>query len=223
MDADNQMPTTPEEREIREEIVSTARSLSFAGLSPGTTGNISAVFGSRIICSPTNSNLAHLIAEDLSVVDREGNYVSGNKPTKETAIHAAMYQAASSVQAVVHLHATYSTALSCLNDLDPEDALPAMTPYLTMRAGAVKLIDYFAPGSPDISLAILAAASQGSRAMLLANHGCLVGGNSLAEASSIAHELEESAKLYFITSGFGVNFLTANQQNEISESSRSRT
>ena len=90
-----------------------------------------------------------------------------------------------------------------------------MTPYLTMRAGAVCVIPYFAPGSANIAQAIGDRAAHGSRVMLLANHGSLIAAGSVAEATTIAHELEEAAKLFFLTRGLAVNRLTGQQLAEL--------
>lgn len=212
MVASDERPKDAVGRGLRDEIVRAGRALKAAGLSPGTTGNMSVSHGSTIICTPTGADLAALIAEELSIINRAGEHVGGHRPTKESFMHAEMYRAAPSITAVIHLHSSYATAFSCLEDLDPDDAIRPVTPYLTMRAGQVSVIPYFPPGDEGIAAAIGGRAAHGSRAMLLANHGSLVGGNSLAEATSIAQELEEAAKLYFITTGHAVRFLNLEQR-----------
>ena len=100
----------------------------------------------------------------------------------------------------MHLHSTYATALSCLDDTDPDDALPPITPYVVMRVGRVPLLPYRHPGSADVRPLVLARAREHA-AVLLANHGPVVSGRSSRDAVFAAEELEEMAKLVFLTQG----------------------
>jgi len=116
--------------------------------------------------------------------------------------------------AVVHLHSTYATALSCRSDLPPDDAVPPLTPYVIMRVGRVALVPYSRPGDTTAAGAIrhLAAAH---RAVLLANHGPVVAGRDLETAVSAAEELEETARLFFILEGRPYRPLSREQIDEV--------
>jgi ribulose-5-phosphate 4-epimerase/fuculose-1-phosphate aldolase len=107
----------------------------------------------------------------------------------------------------VHLHSTYTTALSCLEDTNPEDAIPAISPYVVMRVGRVPLLPYTRPGSAEVKPLVLAKAS-GHAAVLLANHGPVVSARTFRDAVFAAEELEETAKLVLLTRGFPVRRLT---------------
>ena len=139
-----------------------------------------------------------------------GTLVSGDKPTKELPLHRAFYEGRPQTEAVVHLHSTYATALSCLADTDPEDAIPPITPYMVMRVGRVPVLPYTAPGSPDVAPLVRARAPEHA-ALLLANHGPVVAGTSLDSAVFTAEELEETAKLVWLTRGLKVRPLDAAQ------------
>ena len=71
----------------------------------------------------------------------EGNLLEGDKPSKEAVFHLAMYQKNPECKAIVHLHSTYLTALSCLENLDPSNAMKAFTPYYVMRVGKMQVSD----------------------------------------------------------------------------------
>ena len=120
----------------------------------------------------------------------------------------AFYQARPSARAVVHLHSTYATALSCLADVDPEDAIPPITPYVVMRVGKVPILPYARPGSPDVAPLVAARAGEHT-AVLLQNHGPVVAGLSLDAAIYSAEELEEAARLAIVTRGMPVRLLDA--------------
>ncbi len=111
---------------------------------------------------------------------------------------------------MLHLHSTYATALSCLADVDPEDAIPPITPYVVMRVGKVPVLPYTRPGSPEVAPLIRAKGAHHA-AILLANHGPVVAAASLEAAVFAIEELEETAKLALITRGMHVRRLTGDQ------------
>jgi len=81
------------------------------------------------LITPTSSSFGRLEPERLSLLDPEGRHRDGDKPSKEWAVHRAMYRARSLAGAVVHLHAPNCMAVACLGHLDPESVLPPLTPY----------------------------------------------------------------------------------------------
>ena len=111
---------------------------------------------------------------------------------------------------MVHLHSTYATALSCRTDLDEDDCVPPLTPYVVMRVGRVKLVPYFRPGDHAGGEMIRALGGKHA-AVLLANHGTIVSGPSLAATVHAAEELEETAKLIALTAGWPHRLLDAEQ------------
>ena len=107
------------ESKIRERVVATGSSLYKRGLSPGSSGNISARLEDGWLLTPTNSSLGELDPASLSKLDWNGNLISGAKPSKEYFLHLAMYQKRRQSGAIVHLHCSYAAAISCLDGLNP--------------------------------------------------------------------------------------------------------
>lgn len=198
---------------LREQIVAAARSLYQRGYTFGTAGNISARSGDRIVISPTNSSFGSLEPEDLAEVSLAGEALPGPVPSKEAHFHLAAYRARPEAGAVVHLHSCHATAVSCLADLDMEDALPVYTPYFAMRLPCLPVAEYFPPGDAALAPAVEAAASK-SPALLLRNHGSIATGRTLQEASALAEEIEEQARLYFLLGSRGL-VLTADEVAEL--------
>jgi ribulose-5-phosphate 4-epimerase/fuculose-1-phosphate aldolase len=201
-------------QQLGEQIVRWGRSLFERGLTAGSSGNISARTSGGFIATPTNSCLGFLDARQLCVLDDDGRHVSGGVPTKELPLHFAFYKSRPETRAVVHLHSTYATALSCLSDVDPADAVPPITPYVVMRVGKVPVVAYTRPGSADVAPLIEAVAPQHA-AVLLQNHGPVVSGPSLDSAVFAIEELEEAAKLAILTRGMQVRLLDAGQIAEL--------
>lgn len=178
---------------IRENIVRWGKSLFDRGLTAGSSGNISVRVDGGYLATPTNSCLGFLDPARLSRLDAAGNHVSGDPPTKELPLHFAFYEGRK-CGAVVHLHSTYATALSCLSDTDPADAITPITPYVVMRVGRVPVVPYTRPGSAEIR-PLIAPLIPDHSAVLLENHGPIVSAATLDGAVYAIEELEEAAKL----------------------------
>ncbi|HJU30536.1 MAG TPA: 3-oxo-tetronate 4-phosphate decarboxylase [Hyphomicrobiaceae bacterium] len=203
-----------QESALREEICVLGRSIFERGLTHGSTGNISARCGDGWLLTPTGSNLGRLDPARLSKLDWNGRLISGDPPSKENFLHLAMYQEREQSGAVIHLHATHSVAVSVIEGLDANDLLPPLTAYYVMRIGTLPLVPYYAPGDLGLAEAVRGYAGR-HHAMLLANHGPVVAGSSLAAAADAVEELEATAKLFLLLQGRRVRPLTPEQVAEI--------
>ncbi len=198
------------ESKLRDEICRLGASLFLRGFTFGSAGNISVRIEDGWLMTPTNVSLGRLDPARLSKLDAAGRLVSGDPPTKETFLHRAMYDERQQSHAVVHLHSTYSVAVSALADVDADDVLPPITAYYVMRVGRLPLVSYHPPG--DLSLADAVRKLAGKHhAVLLANHGPVVAGSSLDAAANAIEELEETAKLFLLLRGAKLRLLTPEQ------------
>jgi 3-dehydro-4-phosphotetronate decarboxylase len=205
----------PEQTRAREEICSVGASLFQRGLTFGSTGNISVrLADGGWLMTPTNASLGALDPARLSLFDAGGRHIGGDAPTKEAFLHLAMYGQRADAGAVVHLHSTHSVAVSILADVDPADVLPPLTAYFIMRVGRLPLVPYFAPGDQALAKAVETLAGK-HHAVLLANHGPVVAGSSLANAQYATEELEETAKLFLMLKSLPVRPLTAEQVDDL--------
>ena len=202
------------EAKIREELVLLSKSLFERGYSVGSAGNISVAVDDGILTTPTNSCLGFLDPARISKLDLNGVHISGDKPSKEVFLHRAFYETRAATGAVVHLHSTYATALSCLSEVDPDNCIAPITPYVVMRVGQVKLLPYVRPGDPAMGDMIRALKGEVT-AVLLANHGPVVAGPDLRGAVFATEELEETAKLIMMVRQLPHNTLNAAQIEEL--------
>ena len=188
-----------DEAGLRDLLVTLAASLFVRGYSVGSAGNISVRVTDGYLITPTNSCLGRLDAARLSRLDTGFTHVGGDPPSKEVLMHRAFYQARPDARAVVHLHSTMATAVACLAEVDPVNPIPPLTPYFVMRVGQrLPIVPYYRPGDAAMEPAI-AEQARTARAVLLANHGPVVSGRTLTDAVYAAEELEEAAKLFFMT------------------------
>lgn len=187
-----------EEAELRDKIARMGALLYNRQLAHGSAGNLSVrLDDGSILVTPTNSSLGFLDPARISKVSPAGELLAGDPPSKEAFFHLAVYEERPAARAVVHLHSTYSVAVSCLCHDDTDNVLPPLTAYHVMRVGKLPLLKYFRPGDRALAEAVRLAARD-HRAMLLANHGPIVSGKTLEEAVYAYEELEETSKLFFL-------------------------
>jgi ribulose-5-phosphate 4-epimerase/fuculose-1-phosphate aldolase len=196
-------------------LVELGASLFRRGYSVGTAGNISVRIPGGFLMTPTNSSLGRLDAARISRLDEAWNHVGGDKPSKEVFLHRAFLAARPQAGAVVHLHSTHATAISCLAAPGETQPIPPLTPYFVMRVGRIlPVIPYYRPGDAAMEPAIHAAALE-ARAILLANHGPVVSAATLTDAVHAAEELEEAARLALLLRDKPARALTPAQVEDL--------
>ncbi len=203
------------EAELRQKMVRMGAVLYARQLAHGTAGNLSVrLADGNVLVTPTNSSLGFLKAEHISKITPAGELLEGSPPSKEYFFHLAVYEERPKANAIVHLHSTYSVALSCLCHEQTDDVLPPLTAYQIMRVGRLPLIRYFRPGDRKLARAVKETA-RANGSMLLANHGPIVSAPSLEEAIYAYEELEETAKIHFIVGNRKTSLLRAEEIAEI--------
>ena len=180
--------------EDREEIVRFGRRLLAAGLTTGTGGNLS-ILNSRnglVSISPSGIEYGEMTADDVPVTDLDGRVVEGTRgPSSELEFHLALYRKRPDIRAVVHTHSVYATTMACLNW-----EIPAVHYLVAFSGRKVPLAPYATFGTPELARNIVE--SIGSyNAVLLANHGLVAVGETLAAAFAVAEEIELVARIYY--------------------------
>jgi ribulose-5-phosphate 4-epimerase/fuculose-1-phosphate aldolase len=188
------------ESTLRDDIARTGRSLFERGYTVGTAGNISARLDDGWLITPTDACLGEMDPARIAKVNLAGDWVSGDKPSKTLALHRAVYDHQPDMHAVVHTHSTHLVALTLAGVWRTGDVLPPITPYYVMKVGHIPLIAYRRPGYPAVAEQVRELAAS-VRGVLLERLGPVVWHRSLREASAVLEELEETAKLYLMTSG----------------------
>lgn len=208
---------TDDETLARQRLAAACRHVADRGLSPGGSGSLSVRLGAAVLVTATGSSCSRVRPDELALIPLEGDPepgAPGPRPSKEAGLHRAVYRARPDAAAVVHLHAHYTVAASCLAVLDAgapaTGPLPAVTPYQVMRLGRLPTAPYAPPGSAELarSVGVLAADHP---VLLLANHGCVTAAADLDRAVDLAEELEAAARLHFTLLGVAHRGLTDEQ------------
>lgn len=185
----------------RERLIWVTRQLFTRQATPGTTGNVSLYVEGKMLISPGGSCFGTLTEEDLCTMTLEGTILDEKKPSKEWPIHAMLHRTRGTDGVVIHTHGPYAAAWSCLPCKNTRDAIPAYTPYLRMKAGAVRYVPYEKPGSQALFDAFREALDEPFSVYLLAHHGAFVTAPTAMETFHLIEETEASARTALLLRG----------------------
>ena len=199
--------------EQKKEVLVTARKMLGYGLVVGTSGNVSLRLppeeGRELMAiTPSSRHYDQLRADDIQIVDFEAEPVEGNLPPSiETRLHIAIYKARKDINAIVHTHSTFASAIAVAG-LD----IPAiLEDQVALIGGEIKLARSAPSGSEDQMITIVAALGD-RNAALLANHGAVALGRTPREAFTVCQLIEKTAKVYYLALSLGkVNPLPTKQ------------
>ena len=177
--------------DIAREIIAVSRELDAAGLMPNKSGNLSCRFPGGFMITP--SGVPYRALEPAQMVEFDDHGIpapGGLRPSSEWRMHAAIYACRPDVSAIVHTHSPSATALACAG-LD----IPAFHYMIALAGGAIRCVPYATFGTAEIAASAIVGL-EGRRAVLLANHGVVTVGPSLAAAQAVAVEVENLAGQY---------------------------
>ena len=206
-----------EDRQLRERVITACRDLTRLGLTHGTSGNVSVRRDEvSLFISPTGTPYESLEADDVPLLTYSGRWYGRRQPSSEWRFHRDIFQARPETGAIVHTHSRYATALACTGR-----GIPAFH-YMVAVAGGndIRCAPYHLFGSQQLSDAALVAL-EGRHACLLANHGVIALGATLAAALRVAGEVENLAAQYCAALSLGgVNELSSAQMQPVLEKFR---
>ena len=189
-----------EAKEIKQQLVETARELLRCGLVEGTAGNLSARLpDGNVVLSPSSLPYETMTADDLVVTALDGKVVEGARaPTSEKALHLACLRKHPELGAVIHSHAKYATMFAITRRPIP----CVIEEFDVFVGGEVPVADYKLTGSDELGEEV--SRHVGERgAVLMANHGLLTVGKDLAAALKVARLVERTAEIVWGAQALG--------------------
>ncbi|MGO1590341.1 MAG: class II aldolase/adducin family protein [Ancrocorticia sp.] len=196
----------------RQQVVDTCLEMVAKNLVVGTAGNVSVRVGDHVVMSPSAVPYDTMTAEDVAVVDMDGNQLEGKyKPSSECPLHLSVYRA-TDAGAITHNHAPASTAMGLV-----VDEIPISHYYSTMFGGAIRVAPYATFGTDELAENVTNALN-GRLGALMANHGAITIGPDLAAALDKLPYLEYicDIELRALWTGRAVKLLTDEQVAEAS-------
>jgi len=220
-------PTTPEEIQrffyspeimaLKDEMINVARKMWKRNMVDGNGGNITVRVGDNLVlCTPTLRSKGEVQADEIALIDLDGNQKAGwRKRTSEANTHLAIMKVQPKCKSVIHGHPPYSTAFAVAR-VEPPTCLCSEVEVFT---GAIRLVDYHTPGSPEICEAV-AEMGKDNPAILLANHGVMAWGNDVEDAYWKMENMETACQTIWVASqlnGGHLPTISGEKMNELFE------
>lgn len=185
---------------LAEEIIAAARALDALGFMPSKSGNVSCRTARGFLITPAALPYAAIAPEDLVEVALDGTVLAGHRrPSSEWRLHAAGYATRPEAGAMVHTHSPFATALSCARL-----PIPPFHYMIALGGGAdIPCSAYATFGTAELAEACAAVLAE-RKAALLANHGVVALGTTLAGARTLAIEVENLARQYLALRAAGL-------------------
>lgn len=179
------------QHQLRQQLVETSCRLVETGLNRGTSGNCSVRFDDGFLITPSAVPAEELTPDHMVLMDGQGKVLSEGKPSSEWRFHCDIFRQRKDAQAIVHVHSVYATSLACMNQ-----DIPAFHYMMAVAGGdSIRCAPYALFGTQQLSDNVLQAL-QHRKACLMANHGMIALGTSLAHALSITTEVELLSQQY---------------------------
>ena len=164
--------------ELKQEIIKYGQMAEAKNLTPGVSGNISARYGENILITSSGSANGYLKEDDFAVIDLNGNIVEGTKkPSSEKLLHCEFYKMRPDVNYIIHMHSPYLSSFASAG-------IPLDEPIMAENVfyfGQIPLAEYGLPSSTDL-VNKTAKYFNEYNAVLMANHGFIVGDKTIHDA-----------------------------------------
>ena len=180
----------------KQKIVKTAQELAQKGYLMATGGNLSLRIDQNCFAvTPSNYDYFKMTPNDVCVLGFDLNLLEGSlKPSVETSMHAAVYQVRPDVNAIVHTHQVYTSALTLI-----KAPIPALFDEQARFLGrSVDIIPYAPSGTGFLKNTVAKHVKNHNNAFMLQNHGALVFGHDMERAIHNVEILEKCAWAYLL-------------------------
>ena len=183
--------------ESKQLIVETAHELVRKGFLMATGGNLSVRVKEQnaFAITPSNYDYMKMMPEDVCILDFDLNLLEGHlKPSVESAMHGAVYQVRGDVNAIVHTHQVYTSALTLI-----KSPIPALFDEQARFLGrGVEIIPYAPSGTGMLKNTVAKHVKNHNNAFMMQNHGALVFGHDMERAVHNVEILEKCAMAYLL-------------------------
>jgi len=198
---------------IKTEILAIGCEMLDKGLVAGTWGNISSrIPGTELIAvTPSGKGYREITTADVVVVDRAGTIIEGSfKPSSELPLHLAIYNARSDIQAIIHTHSVFASACAVAHKSIP----PIIEDLVQLAGGSVDVAAYALPGTDTLAQNVVLALGE-KNAVLMANHGVVGCGLSLAEGMMACQLVEKAAQIFIYANQIGGSQALSHEDIEV--------
>lgn len=181
---------------VRQEVLTTVKKAVDNGLTRLSAGNFSIrTEDGNVAITPSGIKYDQLTAEQITIVDIEGNHVDGPcKASSETPMHTSILRNLPHVNAICHTHSPYAMTFAVVGK-----EIPMVNLELLMCGAPIPVAEWACPGSVkggEVTVDTFKARPE-LKAMLLKNHGLVSIGDNLDQAYEFAYDAEIAAQVYY--------------------------
>ena len=184
--------TINEISELKKQIILYGKKLGEKNMSPATSGNISVRCGENILITGSGTCLADLTEDEIVLIDKNANLSEGKiNPSSEKNLHTAIYAIRPDINAIIHCHSPYASAFAVCR-------IPLSKPIISQNVfyfGEIPVAPYALPGSEKL-VENSAKFFAKHNAVLLANHGIILGAQNLKSTYYLMETAETYAQIY---------------------------
>ena len=193
---------------LKEELIEYGRLAGCKNFTPGYSGNFSARYEDKILISSSGSSNAYLSEDELVLMDYDGNLIQGSKkPSSEKMLHVEFYKQRPDVNYILHVHSPYLSSFACSHIALDEPIMAENVFYF----GQIPLAEYGLPGSMDL-VEKTSKYFKDYNAVLMANHGFIVGDKTIQDAYFKLELAESYAQVVLNTKVLGGAVLLTDEQ-----------
>ena len=195
-------------KELKNELIEYGKLAGVKNYTPGYSGNFSARYGDEILITSSGSSNGYLDEDELVLINFEGKLVDGNKkPSSEKMLHVEFYKQRPDVNYIIHVHSPFLSSFACCH-LSLDEPIMAENVFYF---GQIPLAEYGLPGSMDL-VEKTAKYFKDFDAVLMANHGFIVGDKTIKDAFLKLELAESYAQVVLNTKLLGGNVLLNDKQ-----------
>ena len=193
---------------LKKEIIEYGKLAGVKNFTPGYSGNFSARYGDKILITTSGSSNGYLAEDELVLMDFEGKSLEeGKKPSSEKMLHVEFYKQRPDVNYIIHVHPVFLSSFACCKIALDEPIMAENVFYF----GQITLAEYGLPGSMDL-VEKTAKYFKDYDAILMANHGFVVGDKTIKDAFLKLELAESYAQIVFNTKMMGGAVLFKQEQ-----------
>ena len=198
--------------ELKKEIIKYGQLAEAKNLTPGVSGNISARYGDNVLITSSGSANGYLSEDDFAIIDLNGNIIDGTqKPSSEKLLHCEFYKMRSDINYIIHMHSPYLSSFASAGIALDEPIMAENVFYF----GQIPLAEYGLPSSKDL-VEKTSIYFKDYNAVLMANHGFIVGDKTIHDAYLKLTLAESYAQIVLNTKILGgAKILSEEQAEEI--------
>lgn len=196
----------------RDQITMIIDKIYRSGLTTTSGGNVSIIDeNGDIWVTPSAIDKGSLRPSDIMCVKKDGSIIGRHKPSSEYPFHKAIYECRPDIKAVVHAHPPALVSFSIVRQIPNTNIIPQAKNV----CGGIGYALYELPGSDLLGDSIAREFNKGFDAVIMENHGTVVGGTDLSDAFQRFETMEFCARTIIYGNTIGTpNYLTDEQIEE---------